>query len=219
MASTRPSPSTTPRRRAPNTSPPTSGAGDQGFYFTGGSGGNASFSAGQLLLTGAGIDGATVQGGVGIAKAFNSIPLTALDALSYNWHLITANGDQTPSIHVTVLDATTDSKFGSGFTNLTYTPSLNGPAPVAGVDVTSDALAGDWYSTDEPGGNNPSNAGSQDDPKPLSFFTNNNPNAVIIQISLDNGGTSGGSGTFSAGADDLVLGLSGSPFVRYDFGS
>jgi hypothetical protein len=202
-----------------NTSPPTSSTGDKGFYFTGSSGGNASLSAGQLLLTGSGVDGATVQGAVGVAKAYDNAPLTSLDALSYDWHLITANGDQTPSVHITVTGATTDSHFGSGFTNLTYTPSLNAPVPAVGTDVTSDALQGLWYSTAEPGGNSPSNAGSQDDPQPLSFFTNRNPAAVIIQISLDNGGTSGGSGTFAAGADDLILGFTASPFQRYDFGS
>jgi hypothetical protein len=202
-----------------NATPPTSGTGDQGFYFTGAAGGHASFSAGQLMLTGSGVDGATVQGAVGVAKAFDSAPLTSLDALSYDWHLITANGDQTPTVHVTVTGATTDSHFGSGFTNLTYTPSLNAPVPAVGTDVTSDALQGLWYSTAEPGGNSADNAGSQDDPQPLSFFTNRNPAAVIVQISLDNGGTSNGSGTFAAGADDLILGFTASPFARYDFGS
>jgi hypothetical protein len=46
---------------------------------------------------------------------------------------------------------------------------------------------------------------------------NNNPNAVITQISLDNGGTSGGSGSFDAGADDLLVGFNGTN-TRYDFG-
>jgi hypothetical protein len=62
--------------------------------------------------------------------------------------------------------------------------------------------------------------GSISDPKPLSYFTNNNPNAVITQISLDNGGTTGGSGTFAASVDDLVLGTNGDhTFTRYDFSS
>jgi hypothetical protein len=202
-----------------NAAPPSSGAGDHGFYFTGASGGSASFSAGQLLLTGSGIDGATLQGAVGIAKAFPSTALTAVDALSYEWHLIVANGDQAPSIHMTVTGATTDSHFASGFSNLVFTPGLNAPVPAIGTDVTSEALHGLWWSTAEPGGNTPSNAGSQDDPQPMSFFTNRNPNAVIAQISLDNGGTSGGSGAFSAGVDGFVLGVSGNTFERYDFGS
>jgi hypothetical protein len=44
----------------------------------------------------------------------------------------------------------------------------------------------------------------------------NNPNAVITQISLDNGGTSGGTGSFDAGADDLLLGFDHTN-TRYDF--
>ena len=38
-----------------------------------------------------------------------------------------------------------------------------------------------------------------------------------MQLSLDNGGSSGGSGTFVAGADDLVIGFDGA-ITRYDFG-
>jgi hypothetical protein len=42
---------------------------------------------------------------------------------------------------------------------------------------------------------------------------------VIGQVSVDNGGSSGSVGTFAAGADDLVLGISGDgKFTRYDFG-
>jgi hypothetical protein len=48
-----------------------------------------------------------------------------------------------------------------------------------------------------------------------------NPNAKIVQISIDNGGTSG-PGTipvddFSAGVDNLVIGMD-TDFTRYDFG-
>jgi hypothetical protein len=46
----------------------------------------------------------------------------------------------------------------------------------------------------------------------------NDPDAVIVQISLDNGGTSGGTGSFLAGADDLVIGTAPGAFDRYDFG-
>lgn len=41
--------------------------------------------------------------------------------------------------------------------------------------------------------------------------------APTAQISLDNGGTTGGSGRFDAGADNLLLGFGGTN-TRYDFG-
>ncbi len=40
---------------------------------------------------------------------------------------------------------------------------------------------------------------------------------MISQISLNNGGSSGATGSFEAGADDLILGFTGSRFTRYDF--
>ena len=202
-----------------NTPTPAVG-GDSGFYLTGaGAGGSASLTGGELLLTGSGVDSNTAQGGIGIAKAYNNVPLSSLDALSYDWHLNTPNGEQSPSIHITVTGATADAKAGStsGFTNLVYSPGIDGSVPAAGVDVTSEALTGGWYST---GDNSKGNvAGSISQPQPLSFFLNNDPNAVIVQISLDNGGSSNGSGAFSAGADDLVVGFTGTPFKRFDFDS
>lgn len=203
-----------------NPNPDSGDAGDHGFYFSGdGSGGSAAIEGGQLVLSGNGIDGATWQGAIGIAKAYNNLPLGDLSALSYDWHVDTVNGDQAPSIHVTVTGATNDSKFSGGFTNLVYSPFVSaGITPQASVQYAADAFLGKWYSTDEPGGNSTTNPGSQDDPQPLSYFVSNDPGAVIIQISLDNGGTSGGSGSFLAGADDLVIGTTPGAFDRYDFG-
>jgi hypothetical protein len=203
-----------------NPNPDSGDAGDAGFYYTGdGSGGSASIEGGQLVLQGNGVDPNTWQGGVGIAKAYNNLPLGDLSALSYDWHVDTVNGDQAPSIHITVMGATNDSHFSSGFTNLVYSPFVSaGITPQTGVQYAADAFLGNWYSTDEPGVNSVSNPGSQDDPQPLSYFVGHDPNAVIIQISLDNGGTSGGTGTFLAGADDLVIGTTPGAFDRYDFG-
>ena len=203
-----------------NPNPDSGDAGDHGFYFSGdGSGGSAAIEGGQLVLSGNGIDPNTWQGAIGIAKAYDNLPLGDLSALSYDWHVDTTNGDQAPTIHVTVMSATNDSKFSGGFTNLVYSPFVSaGITPQPGVQYAADAFMGSWYSTDEPGGNSATNPGSQDDPQPLSYFVGNDPNAVIIQISLDNGGTSGGTGSFLAGADDLVIGTTPGEFDRFDFG-
>ncbi|MDE3129578.1 MAG: hypothetical protein KGL16_00345, partial [Acidobacteriota bacterium] len=72
-----------------------------------------------------------------------------------------------------------------------------------------------WYSTDEP---NITSPGGQNNPQPWSYFVAHDPNAVIVQISLDNGGSSGGStNPFDAVADGLLIGLNGTN-QRYDFG-
>ncbi|HET8979396.1 MAG TPA: hypothetical protein VFN87_14635 [Solirubrobacteraceae bacterium] len=199
-----------------NPNPDSGDAGDYGFYYSGeGSGGSAAIEGGQLVLQGNGVDPKTAQGGIGIAKAYDNLPLSRLSALSYQWHVDTTNGDQAPTIHITVMGATHDSHFASGFTNLTYQPYVSSQiVPLTGVDYTADAFLGNWYSTDESSISSP---GGQDNPQPLSYFVQNDPGAVIVQISLDNGGTSGGSGTFVAGADDLIIGT-GKSFDRYDFG-
>lgn len=192
--------------------------GDQGFYYTGeGSGGSATIAGGELILTGVGIDNKTPQGGIGVAKAYSSVPLSQLDGVSYEYHIGTTNNTQAPTIHITVTGLTHDSHFGSGFANLVYNPYLNtGSNPIAGTDYTADAFlpSAKWYSTTE---TNIGDPGGQNDPQPLSYFISNDPNAVIGQISLDNGGSSGATGNFEAGADNLVIGLNGS-ISRYDFG-
>ena len=201
-----------------NPNPDSGDAGDGGWYFSGdGSGGSASLAGGELVLTGSGVDGNTYQGGIGIAKAYDNVPLGNLNALNYQWHVDQLNGEQTPSIHVTVTGLTNNSHFPSGFSNLTLSPGLNGAAAVnEDEQYFTDGFApnADWYSSAQ----RTAGDGDINDPESLSYFVTNNPNAVITQISLDNGGSSNGSGSFSAGADDLVIGFSGSGFSRYDFG-
>jgi hypothetical protein len=192
-------------------------AGDQGFYLIGlDADGPARLAGGQLVLHGVGVDPNTPQGGIGIAKAFPNVPLGTLDALSYVWHVDTLHGNQAPTIHITVTGLTNDSRFASGFANLTYTPSVNHVRVGASEQFQSDGFAtgARWFSTTAPDINAP---GGINSPQPLSFFVGRNPHAVIGQISLNNGGTSGATGNFEAGADDLILGFKGSRFRRYDF--
>jgi hypothetical protein len=202
-----------------NPNPDSGDQGDGGWYFSGdGAGGSAALTNGELELDGPGVDGNTAQGGIGIAKAFNNVPLGHLDALTYQWHVNEVNASlQAPTIHITVTGLTHDSTSSSGFANLVYNPTLNGIQPPAqSVVYQSDGFApnANWYSTKE---SNISNPGGQNNPETLATFVTNNPNAVITQISLDNGGTSGGTGSFDAGADDLLLGFNGAN-TRYDFG-
>ncbi len=203
-----------------NPNPDSGDPGDGGWYFSGdGNGGSASLTNGELELDGPGIDANTWQGGIGIAKAFDNVPLRDLDALTYQWHVNEVNtvSSQAPTIHITVTGLTNDSKFGSGFANLVYNPTLNGiQTPAQSVLYQADGFApnANWYSTTE---KNISAPGGQDSPETLAAFVSNDPNAVISQISLDNGGTSAGTGSFDAGADDLLLGF-GNTNTRYDFG-
>lgn len=195
-------------------------AGDQGFFFTGRDAqGSAKLEGGQLVLHGVGVSAGSPQGSIGIAKGFSNVPLSRLDALSYTWHVNTLNGDQAPTIHITVTGLTADSRFASGFANLVYSPGLpggNGITVAESVQYQSDGFASDagWYST-----TSPNLEGSINRNEPLSFFVNRNPHAVITLITLGNGGTSGATGEFEAGADNLILGFTGSPFTRYDFDS
>jgi hypothetical protein len=202
-----------------NPNPDSGDPGDGGWYFSGeGAGGSAALTNGELELDGPGVDAKTAQGGIGIAKAFNNVPLGELDALTYQWHVNAVNASpQAPTIHITVTGLTNDSHFASGFANVVYNPTLNGTqTPAQGALYQSDGFApnANWYSTTE---TNISSPGGQDNPETLAAFVANNPNAVITQISLDNGGTSNGTGNFDAGADDLLLGFRGTN-TRYDFG-
>lgn len=197
--------------------PNTGQAGDQGFYMTGvDASGSARLEGGQLVLHGVGVDPNTPQGGIGIGKAFSSVPLGHLDALSYIWHVNALHGNQAPTIHITVTGLTADSRFASGFANLVYSPGLNSATVGAGEQFQSDGFAtgANWFSSTAPDINAP---GGLNNPQSLSFFVGRNANAVIAQISLNSGGTSGAAGSFEAGADDLILGFTGSRFTRYDF--
>ncbi len=206
-----------------NPNPDSGAAGDGGWYFSGnGSSGSAQITNGELDLTGNGVDANTEQGGIGIAKAFDNVPLGNLDALTYQWHVNLSNAKQAPSIHITVTGLTANSHFASGFANLDYNPGINGITPSESVLYQSDGFApnANWFSTTEGpvgGSSDPNLPGGQNNPETLATFVSNNPNAVITQISLDNGGTSGGTGTFDAGADNLLLGFNGTN-TRYDFG-
>jgi hypothetical protein len=199
---------------------PNSGqAGDQGFYFSGlDANGSARLEGGQLVLHGVGLSNAPTppQGAIGIAKAFSDVPLGNLDALSYIWHVNTLHGNHAPTIHITVTGLTADSRFASGFANLVFSPSTNGVTIHRSQQYQSDGFAAGarWFSTTAP---DPSAPGSHSHPRPLSFFVGRNPDAVISQISLNNGGSSGATGGLEAGADDLILGFTGSRFTRYDF--
>lgn len=201
-----------------NPNPDSGDAGDGGWYFSGKSGGSAALTNGELELSGPGVDTKTAQGGIGIAKAFSNVSLRDLDGLTYQWHANEVNGDskQAPTIHITVTGLTKNSKFSSGFANLVYNPTLNGVTPSGGAGYQSNGFApnANWYSTTESNINDP---GGQNSPQTLATFVGNNPQAMITQISLDNGGTSGGTGSFDAGADNLLLGFGGTN-TRYDFG-
>jgi len=201
-----------------NTSPPTSGSGDAGFYITGSTADcNAAISSGSLQLTGVGVDSATVQGACGAAQAFDNVSLATLHALAYDYSVNVLKGNQAPGIHITVTGLTHDSHFGSGFANLNFAPSINGVTiqPQQSYHADGFAPGAKWYSTTE---TNIGDPGGQNNPQSLAYFVTNNPDAVITQISLDNGGSSGASGDFAAEADNLIIGF-GSNFTRYDFGA
>jgi len=201
-----------------NPAVPVRAGGDQGWSFSGVP--SASFANGELHLSGTGVDPDTMQGGIGIAKAYDNVPLSQLSALSYAYHVNQrgAGSTQAPSIHVTVVGAVkgADSKFDSGFTNLDYTPLYSdqqlGKDATRNYDTDAFAAGNKWFSTGAQ-----QTDGSQADPLSIQQFMSRNPDAKIVQISLDNGGSSGSSGSFDAGADNLLIGL-GSSFTRYDFG-
>lgn len=191
----------------------TGAPGDQGFFFSGvDAQGSAQLAGGQLVLHGSDTDTTTQQATIGIAKAFSNVPLKQLDALSYQWHVDQLHGGQAPTVEITVSGMSNP----SGVSNLVYSPGLaggNGVTVSKSQQYQSDGLAPNavWYATGASG------AGSISRPEPLSFFVQNDPNAVITQITLGNGGTSGSTAPFEAGADNLVIGFSGSRFTRYDF--
>ena len=128
-----------------NPNPDSGDPGDCGWYFSGdGPGGTATLAGGEVILTGTGVDPNTAQGGIGIAKAFNR-PLSDLDGVSFDYHILTPSRTNTPLVHVTVTGLTADSKFSSGFANLVYSPALNGAGVSPGQDYTADAfLPGGW---------------------------------------------------------------------------
>lgn len=183
-------------------------SGDGGWQLTGTPA--ASFAGGELRL-GGGFDGSTIAGGIGATKTVDA-PLSTLSALAYSAHVSKRPNDvSAPTIHVAVLGAETGTA--SGFLNLVFEPVNNGGLPV-GTVKRFDTLAGQWWATrDVPGIARQATAS-------LDAFKAANPNARIVAVSVDNGGTSSSPvpvGDLVAGADDLSIMLGGS-LERYDFG-
>lgn len=206
-----------------NPATPVKASGDSGFTFSGANSTDpktASFARGALHLPG-GFDGKTAQGGIGLAKQYNNVPLSNLSAVGYKFSVNKQGGGDTATIHVSVTGAVKggDAKASSasGFTNFVYNPGING---LTGREATVDAFApgNKWYSTGTTSG---SVSGGMQNPINIQTFQARNPDAVIGQISVDNGGTSG-SGTTAPDAtdisvDNLILGF-GPAFTRYDLG-
>jgi hypothetical protein len=138
-----------------------------------------------------------------------------VDALRYTWHVNTLNGNQAATIRIAVTGLHNNSNFSSGFANLVYEPGSGGEwrRGRQSVQYQSDGFGSGarWFSTGGTG------MGTQGQPQPLSCFVQQNPDAVILQITLGNGGSSGATGSFEAGADNLILGFRGKAFKRYDF--
>jgi hypothetical protein len=192
---------------------------DAGWKLTGTSP-TAKLASGELRLAG-GFDGADSNpaGGLGIAKLYgpfdkaaNTVSLSSLSALSFSAHIIKRpNTVSAPTIHVTLVGAETGTP--SGFTNLVYEPANNGGMDV-GKPYSVDAYSGQWWSTKTLTGH-PSQITAS-----LTSFIDDNPNAKIFSISVDNGGSSTNTvpaDEFAAGVDNLIVGF-GNKFDRYDFG-
>ena len=118
-----------------------------------------------------------------MTKSYDNVPLSSLSALSYSLHVTKRPNDvSAPTIHVAVVGAQTGTP--SGFMNLVYEPYNNGSVEV-GKPYTLDAFTGQWWGT-RATPNHPLQATAS-----LASFVQDNPNAKIVAISLDNGGTSG----------------------------
>lgn len=190
--------------------------GDAGWQLSGGgtdlTGPKASLSGGELRLQG-GFDRDTPSGGIGIAHAYDNLPLGSLTTLSYDFRTLKrpANSVNAPTIHISVLKANTGTP--SGFTNFVFEPYQQGDFGLF-QRYSVDALAGMWWST------RPTAGIDQGHPASWADVVAANPNATISGISVDNGGSSQGTipaDQFLAGADDVIVGF-GNGFTRYDFG-
>jgi hypothetical protein len=173
----------------------------------------ASFSGGELRLQG-GFDGSTPSGAIGLAHAYDNVPLSSLKTLSYDFRILkrpAGNTVSAPTIHVTLLKAATGTA--SGFTNLVFEPYMQGDFGL-NQRYSLDAMSGKWWATRAAGGID------QAHPATWADVIAANPDATISAISVDNGGSSGNTtpaDQFAAGADDVIVGF-GSDFTRYDFG-
>ncbi len=196
-------------------------SGDSGWVFSGTP--TANFSGGALRLHG-NFDGSTPQGAIGLVHPYNNVGLGHLTSLLYDYAIdnrpLSGDGaNDAPSIHITVTGVNRHDSTTSTFDNLVYSPVYNTGGNLAGVPYSVDATKGLWYSTHPiDGQTGGQGAGAQ---VTLQSIANANPNAVISQISFDNGGTSGAHTTptdaFEARVDNAVVGFDGT-FTRYDFG-
>jgi hypothetical protein len=191
-------------------------SGDADWALAGGGGTtgypSASLTGGQLHLQG-GYDGSTTAGGIGIAHAYNNVPLSSLKTLKYDFR-ITKRPDSVsaPTIHVAVLNANTGDKAHT-FSQFVFEPYLNGDFAL-NQNYSVDALAGNWWATRPTGDIDHSSKAS------WAHVIAPTPDATIISISVDNGGSSANTTPgpdFAADADNLVVGF-GDTFTRYDFG-
>ena len=189
-------------------------SGDAGWEFAGAP--NASLRGGELRL-GGGFDGSTPVGSIGISKAYDEVPLSDLDALRYSLHVNERPNDlSAPTVLVTVIGADTGTE--SGFANLVYEPYQNLQTTI-GQPYVLDATAGRWWPTRTLAAGEANEIVRQHTAS-LAEIAATSPDAVIVGISITNGGSSSATipvDEFDAGADELVVGL-GCQLTRYDFG-
>jgi hypothetical protein len=193
------------------------GDGDAGWKYVGFSGPTrARITGGELRLPG-GFDGSTPVGSIGMSKAYDNLPIGVLSALRYSFHVNKRPNDlSAPALLVTVMNANTGTS--TGFANLVFEPYNNLTTSI-GQPYLLDAMSGQWWATRD------LNAGTAKEIKrqqTVSFgeIASSNQNAVIVGISLTNGGSSSNTipvDDFDAGADELVVGIT-NQFTRYDFG-
>ena len=141
---------------------------------------SAALTGGWLHLKG-GFDSSTPAGAIGIAHAYNNLPLSSLKTLSYDFR-VTKRPDgsvQAPTIHVFVTGVNTTD--GKTFTNFVFEPYVQGNVDLNQV-YSMDAMQGKWWST------HPTGDISQGTPASWAHVVQVNPNAKIGSISLDNGG-------------------------------
>ena len=216
-------------------------SGDQGWALTGGSSSStddppASLTGGALHLQG-GFDNTTVAGAIGLSHAYTATTsplLNTLKALSYDFTMSKRRdqSEEAPSIHVAVLNASSPTAADpnhTSFTNFVFEPymqktSTNGLVFDLDKTYSMNAMTGRWWSTSKVGNCiDPTSADCIQQSNPVTWdrIVALNPKANIINISVDNGNTSGPNKVlgpeFAADVDNLVVGF-GSTFTRFDLG-
>lgn len=194
-----------PGQNGLNPATPVLADGDAGWTLDG-----ATIAGGELVLNG-GFDHDAPQGALGAEHPYAALPLlSSLKSLSFAYHRDVRNsGADSVSIHVTVYVNSS-----IPFANLVYNTDYNGDYQQS---YHQNAMKGLWWSTRAlpllPQATNQAYT-------PIQDIQTAYPDARITQISIDNGDSSGGTTAgpdFSAGVDDVLIGL-GSSFTRYDFG-